>query len=271
MAGRIGFIGAGRMAEALIAGVLAAGLAQRDEIIASDVSEARRDAVSASVGVACTAENKRVFDFAETVFVAVKPQHAPEVLRELHEAVKGKHLIVSIMAGVSTPVLESWVPDGTRVVRVMPNTACLVGASASAVTRGRHATDADEAWVLEIFGAVGHAVAVDESLMDAVTGLSGSGPAYIYTVIEAMADGGVAEGLPRETALALAAQTALGAAKMVIESGEHPAVLRDRVTSPAGTTAEGLAVLEAKAVRDAFAQAVRAAARRSKSLGEGTS
>ncbi len=239
--------------------------------MASDVSAARRDTVAASMGIQCTAENERVFEFADTIFLAVKPQHAPALLGDVAHAVQPGHLLVSIMAGVSTSMLESWVPEATRVVRVMPNTACLVGASASAIARGAHATDDDERWVLEIFGAVGHAVAVDESLMDAVTGLSGSGPAYVYTLIEAMADGGVAEGLPRETALALAAQTALGAAKMVLESGEHPAVLRDRVTSPAGTTAEGLAVLEAKGVRDAFAQAVRAAARRSKSLGEGTS
>ena len=266
----IGFIGAGKMAEALIAGVLRAGLAGADGVIASDVSAARREAVAA-LGVQTVAENARVLAFARAVVLAIKPQQAAAVLDEVRPHVRPDHLIVSIMAGVPTRAIEARLPAGTRVVRVMPNTACLVGAAASGVAAGAHATAEDVRWVLELFGAVGRAEAVDERLLDAVTGLSGSGPAYIFTVIEALADGGVAEGLPRETALALAAQTVMGAGRMVLESGEHPAVLRDRVTSPAGTTAEGLAVLEAHGVRNAFAQAVRAAARRSRALGEGTS
>ena len=271
MGAATGFIGAGKMAEALMAGMLKAGLARADELIASDISAARRDAVRAALGIETTAENARVFEFARTVVLAVKPQHAGSVLDEAREHVRPHHLIVSIMAGVPTAAIEARLPAGTRVVRVMPNTACLVQAAASGVAKGTHATDADLRAVVELFNAVGRAEAVDEKLLDAVTGLSGSGPAYIFTVIEALADGGVAEGLPRETALRLAAQTVMGAGKMVLESGQHPALLREQVTSPAGTTAEGLAVLEAHGVRSAFLQAVRAAARRSKALGEGTS
>lgn len=268
MGQRIGFIGAGKMAEALIAGILRAGIAQPDEVIASDVDAARLEAVGATLGIQTTASNADVVGFATTVFLAVKPQHAREALASVGKMFDARHLVVSIMAGVRAKTLEGWLPDGVRVVRVMPNTACLVGEGASAVAPGTHATAEDQAAVLEILGAVGRAVAVDERLMDAVTGLSGSGPAYVFTVIEALADGGVAEGLPRDTALTLAAQTVLGAGKMVLDSGEHPAVLRDRVTSPAGTTAEGLATLEEWGIRAAFSQAVRAATDRSIQLGE---
>ena len=268
---RIGFIGAGMMAEALISGALRAGLVPADRIIASDVSEARRSEVEGKYGVRVTGENREVAAFADILVLAIKPQHAGEVLDEIGRDLDPQKMVLSIMAGVSTATVESALPAGVPVVRVMPNISCVVGAGAAAIARGRHTTWEHAESAAQILRATGHAVFVDEAMMDAVTGLAGSGPAYVFTVIESLADGGVAEGLPRQVALELAAQTVLGAAKLVLESKEHPAILRDKVTSPAGTTAEGMAALEAGGVRSAFREAVRRAARRSKALGEGTS
>lgn len=269
MAGRIGFIGGGMMAEALIKGVLSAGRAKAEDVIASDVAEERRRHLETLLGIGTTDRNAEVVDFADTVVLAVKPQHAAAVLGEVGGNLRPSQLVISIMAGVTTSWIESRVAPGVPVVRVMPNICCVVGEGASAVAAGSRAGQTHVEVAKELLSSVGRVVAVDERLMDAVTGLSGSGPAFVFTVIEALADGGVAEGLPRATALTLAAQTVLGAAKLVLESGEHPAVLRDRVASPAGTTIEGLGVLEQGAVRGAVASAVRAAARRSKALGEG--
>jgi len=266
---RIGFVGAGMMAEALIAGVIAAEIASPDSVVASDKSRERREHVAGKYGIRTTEENAEVVRASDVVVLAVKPQHAAEALDSVKESLSAGKLLISIMAGVSTRAIEARLSGGVPVIRVMPNIACVVGEAASAVALGKHAGSEHLETALAIFSAVGSAVHVDESLMDAVTGLSGSGPAYVFTVIEALSDGGVAAGLPRAAALKLAAQTVLGAAKMVLEGNEHPAVLRERVTSPAGTTVEGLAVLEEKGVRDAFARAVRAAAARSKSLGEG--
>lgn len=269
MAGRIGFIGGGMMAEALIKGVLSAGRAKAADVIASDVSEERRRHLEGRLGIGTTARNADVIDFAQTVILAVKPQHAAAVLDEVGERLRPAQLVISIMAGVTTGWIESRIAPGVPVVRAMPNICCVVGEGAAAVAAGSHAGPGHLEAACALLSSAGRAVTVEERLMDAVTGLSGSGPAFVFAVIEALADGGVAEGLPRATALTLAAQTVLGAAKLVLESGEHPAVLRDRVASPAGTTIEGLGVLEQGAVRGAFASAVRAAARRSKALGEG--
>lgn len=267
---KIGFLGAGMMAEALIEGVIASGVAAPESVIASDVSSERRTAVKARCGIQATADNAEVVRFADVIVLAVKPQHAPDALRSISSVYTSDKLVISIMAGVSTSAIESHLASGAPVIRVMPNIACVVKAAASAIAKGASATDEHLEVAMRIFSSVGTAVSVEESLMDAVTGLSGSGPAYVFTVIEALSDGGVAAGLPRPVALTLAAQTVLGAAKMVLEGDDHPAVLRERVTSPAGTTVEGLSVLEAKGVRDAFASAVRAAAHRSKILGEGS-
>lgn len=269
MSARIGFIGGGVMAEALIQGILRAGKAQAPEVIASDVSEERRRYLERSLGIRTTDRNAEVAAEASTLFLAVKPQHAREVLDEVGRSLRSSQLLISIMAGVTTAWIEERIAPGVPVVRVMPNIACLVGEGAAAIAAGAHAGASHVELASSLLSGAGRVVAVEERLMDAVTGLSGSGPAFVLAVIEALADGGVAEGLPRATALTLAAQTVLGAAKLVLKSGEHPAVLRDRVTSPAGTTAEGLAVLEQSAVRGAVAAAVRAAARRSKALGEG--
>jgi pyrroline-5-carboxylate reductase len=192
----------------------------------------------------------------------------PAVLAELGSVVQGKHLIISIAAGITLQALAEGLGATVRLVRVMPNTPCLVGASATGYSPGTTATPEDVEVVGKLFGAVGKAFRVSEPLLDAVTGLSGSGPAYVYTLIEAMADGGVRCGLPRDVSLALAAQTVLGAAKMILETGQHPAILKDAVTSPGGTTIAGLQVLERAAFRAAAIDAVEAAAKRAQELGK---
>lgn len=268
MQGRnIGFIGAGQMARALAQGWRHAGLIGADNVIASDLAAEARDLFSQLTGGRAVAENAEVVRAADCVVLAVKPQTVDAVLSELSPLVEKRHLIISIAAGVTLRQLEAGLGGECRLVRVMPNTPCLVGASASGYSLGKTATAEDAAFVQELFSAVGLAVTVPEHLLDAVTGLSGSGPAYIFQVIEAMSDGGVRAGLPRSVAMRLAAQTVLGAARMVLETGEHPAALKDNVTSPAGTTIAGLAVLEARAVRGAFIDAITAASERARQLG----
>jgi pyrroline-5-carboxylate reductase len=265
---RIGFLGAGKMASALAKGIVKAGVARAEDLIASDVVDAARASFAKDVGCKVAAWNAEVADFAEVLIVAVKPDQVAGVLHELSGKIGERHLIISIAAGVTLAKLSAVVHDGARVVRVMPNTPALVGASASAFALGEAATVEDAALTQKIFSAVGVALQVKESLLDAVTGLSGSGPAYAYLMIEALSDGGVAAGLPREVATKLAAQTLLGAARMVLETGTHPGALKDMVTSPGGTTIEGLHELEKGRVRGALMNAVRAAAEKSKKLGQ---
>jgi pyrroline-5-carboxylate reductase len=206
---------------------------------------------------------------ADVIFLAVKPQQMGEVLSRLHGQLGGGKLVVSIAAGVRLAVLAEGLGREVRLVRVMPNTPCLVGKGASAYCLGQRATPQDGELVRQLLSAVGVVYAVEENLMDAVTGLSGSGPALVYVMIDALADGGVRMGLPRPVALGLAAQTLLGAAEMVLATGDHPAVLKDRVASPGGTTMAGLQALEAGAVRAALIAAVEAATRRSVELAAG--
>ena len=266
---RIGFLGAGKMASALAKGIVKAGLARPEDLIGSDVIEAARAAFAKEVGCKITASNVEVAEFANVLVVAVKPDQVEALLRELAGRITEEHLVVSIAAGVTLAKLSGAVQEGMRVVRVMPNTPALVGASASAFAVGGSASSEDGAIVQRIFSAVGVAFQVKESLLDAVTGLSGSGPAYGYAIIEALSDGGVAAGLPRDVATKLAAQTMLGAAKMVLETGQHPGALKDMVTSPGGTTIEGLHELEKGRLRATLINAVRAAAEKSKKLGQG--
>jgi pyrroline-5-carboxylate reductase len=214
-------------------------------------------------------DNLELLRKADVLVLAVKPQAMVAVLEEVAGGIEGRHLLISIAAGVSLARMESRLAEGTRVIRVMPNTPALVGASASAFALGAAATEADGELVSRLFASVGLAYRVREELLDAVTGLSGSGPAYGYQIIEALSDGGVAEGLPREVATRLAAQTLLGAARMVLETGQHPAWLKDQVTSPGGTTLEGLREMEQGGVRAALMNAVRAAAEKSRRLGQG--
>jgi pyrroline-5-carboxylate reductase len=265
---RIGFLGAGKMATALAKGFVKAGLLTADQMIASDPVEAARTDFARTVSAKTTAFNPDVLKFAEVLILAVKPDQAKDLLTEVDAHFSEKHLLISIAAGVSISTLESALREGARVIRVMPNTPALVGASATAFALGKSATAEDGELAQRLFSAVGVAYQVKERLLDAVTGLSGSGPAYVYLIIEALSDGGVATGLPRDIATKLAAQTLLGAAKMVLETGLHPGALKDMVTSPGGTTIEGIHELEKGQVRGALMSAVRAAAEKSKHLGQ---
>lgn len=264
---RIGFIGSGKMASALIEGILRAEIARPSDIVVADKIGAAADSLAKRTGAAVRASNAEVAKFADTLILCVKPGDVPAALREA-EDLAGK-LLISIAAGVPLRRLRESAPGNPRLIRVMPNTPALIGKGAAAFATAVDATQDDVAVAERIFGATGIVVRVKEELLDAVTGLSGSGPAFVYTVIEALADGGVLMGLPREVALRLASQTVLGAAAMVIETGMHPAPLRDQVTSPGGTTIEGVHELEKGAFRATVINAVRAAAAKSKQLGQG--
>jgi pyrroline-5-carboxylate reductase len=265
----MGFLGAGKMATALAKGFVKAGIVSADRIIAGDVSEAACAAFAKEVGAKTAASNPDVVKSAEILILAVKPDQVSGVLAEIRQSFTEKHLLISIAAGVTLAKLEAGLGAGTRLVRVMPNTPALVGASATAFAPGKSALPADADLAQRLFSAVGVAFQVKESLLDAVTGLSGSGPAYVYQFIEALSDGGVASGLPRDIATKLAAQTVLGAAKMVLETGQHPGALKDMVASPGGTTIEGLHELEKGKLRGTVMSAVRAAAEKSRKLGQG--
>lgn len=268
MSKKFGFIGAGNMAEALMKGLIEGQLTTKDELIASEVFAPRREYIKSKLAVDVTEDNKEVAKEAKVIILAVKPNVVATVLEELKPQLTAEHLIISIAAGVKIASIEAHLNEGVRVVRVMPNQPCLVGASASAFALGKYAKEEDKALVQKILEAVGIAYAMDEKQLDAVTGLSGSGPAYIYLVIEALSDGGVMAGLPRDVATALASQTVLGAAKTILETKMHPGQAKDMVTSPAGTTIEGMRILENSAVRGAFIDAVLAATERSKELGK---
>ncbi|NOZ23418.1 MAG: pyrroline-5-carboxylate reductase [Planctomycetes bacterium] len=265
---KIGFIGAGKMGEALMSGIIAARSRKASDIAAYDASDQRLAQVGRALGIAPAKSNKDVVKTSDIVFLAVKPNIVPDVLSEIRSAVTAKHLLVSIAAGVPLAAIEAKLKPKCRVIRVMPNTPCLVGATAAAFALGAGATSDDAKTVASLLEAVGIAFRVEEKLLDAVTGLSGSGPAYIYVAIEALADGGVRMGLPRDTALKLAAQTVLGAAKMVLETGQHPGMLKDAVASPGGTTIAALQVLEDRGFRAALIAAVQAATKRSKELSQ---
>lgn len=255
------------MAAALASGFVKAGLVRSDQLMASDVLESARLAFFQSTEAKASDSNRAVAEFASILVLAVKPAHVSEVLAEIRPIFSEHHLLISIAAGVPIAKLEAALGGGARVVRVMPNTPALVGASASAFAVGNAARPGDAQIVADLFGAVGLALPVKENLLDAVTGLSGSGPAYVYLIIEALSDGGVAAGLPRDIATRLAAQTVLGAAKMLLETGHHPGALKDMVTSPGGTTIEGIHELEKGNVRAALINAVRAASEKSRRLG----
>ncbi len=266
---QIGFLGAGKMATALAKGFIHAGLADAKQIIAGDPIEAARAAFAKEVGAKTTASNKDVAAFAGVLILAVKPDQVSGVLSEIRGHFTPKHLLISIAAGVPLAKLEDGLGAGARLIRVMPNTPALVGASATAFALGKSARPEDGELAQQLFSATGLAFQLKESLLDAVTGLSGSGPAYVYLFIEGLSDGGVAAGLPREVATRLAAQTVLGSAKMVLETGQHPGALKDMVTSPGGTTIEGLHELEKGKMRATLISAVRAATEKSKKLGQG--
>ncbi len=278
---KLGFIGCGKMAAALIKGVLKSGLCKPADITVSDVHAPSAEKLRAETGVTVALSNVEVVGASDVIVLAVKPGDALAAIQSvttqqmessmrrawLGGSGKGGKLLLSIVAGLSIRSLEQAAGDKLRIIRVMPNTPALVLAGASAFALGTQATEEDAAIAQSIFGSVGIALQVKEMLLDAVTGLSGSGPAYGYTIIEALADGGVLMGLPRELALQLAAKTVAGAAEMVLQSGLHPAVLRDQVTSPGGTTIAGIEALESGGLRAALIAAVRAATERATALG----
>ena len=262
-----GFLGAGRMATALAGGMVKAKLIAPRALFAADVVPAAAKAFAKATGGKALKKNPEVMQKAKVIVIAVKPQQVEELLMGLAGDATAKHLFISIAAGVTIAKLETALGGKARVIRVMPNTPALVGEGAAGFARGTRATAADAKLAARMLGAVGMAVEVPERLLNAVTGLSGSGPAYGFQIIEALSDGGVAAGLPREMATALAAQTMLGAAKMVLETGEHPGTLKDMVASPGGTTIEGLHELEAAGVRNGLMNAVRAATDKAAALG----
>lgn len=262
----IAVLGAGQMAEALIGGLLAAEVCRPSQIFAADVSSDRLGLFKQRFGVRTGMDNREAAAWGEVILLAVKPQVISSVLDDVRAAWKGQ-LVVSIAAGVPIARIAAQAPSGARIVRVMPNAPALVRAGMSAIAVGSGVSDEESRFVRRLFDSVGRAVLVDESLMDAVTGLSGSGPAYVCVAIEALADGGVKMGLPRPIAERLAVQTVLGAARMVIETGMHPARLKDNVASPGGTTIAGLHELERGGMRAALIAAVEAATKRSRELG----
>lgn len=254
------------MSSALVKGLLQKGVVRSEQVWLSDALGAAVEGLAKETGAHAMDRNAEVVRESEVVVLCVKPSDLPKVLEEVRSELGGK-LLVSIAAGVSIATLEAIAGPTVKVVRVMPNTPAMVQQGASAYALGTRSGEVEAARVEEIFGAVGVVGRVKESLLDAVTGLSGSGPAYVYLMIEALADGGVLMGLPRDFALQLAAQTVKGAAQMVLDTGFHPAVLRDAVTSPGGTTIAGLEVMEAAGVRSGLMGAVRASAERSRELG----
>jgi len=264
-----GFIGAGLMAEAIASGMLKAGVASPEQLYASDPSEARRAVFSRMLAEGHVfVDNGALVRACDAIVLSVKPNVVPVVARQIAGSLTDRHVVISIAAGVPLALLRD-LTGIDRLVRVMPNAPALVGAGAAAYCADAGATDEDTALVERMLGAVGLCVRVKEEHMDAVTGLSGSGPAYVYQVIEALSDGGVRVGLPRDVATRLAAQSVLGAAKMVLETARHPAELKDQVATPGGTTIAGLHVLERACVRGAFIEAVLAAADRSRAIGQG--
>jgi pyrroline-5-carboxylate reductase len=265
--GTIGFVGTGNMGEALIRGLLKAGVAEPGQIVGSDPRRDHAAELSERYAIRTTHDNVEVARQADILILAIKPQVMERVLEEIGSEIHAHALVISIAAGVPLSAIEARLPQA-RVIRTMPNTPALVGAAATAIAVGGHATDDDLKAAQSIFDSVGMTVTLDEAQMDAVTGLSGSGPAYVFLVIEALSDAGVKVGLSRHHAQALAAQTLLGSAKLLIETNEHPGRLKDMVTSPGGTAIAGLHTIEAGGLRTTLMDAVEAATKRSQELGE---
>jgi pyrroline-5-carboxylate reductase len=264
----IGLLGAGNMAGALIKSLLNAKATTPDRIMASDVREERLEELHRTFGVGVTEDNAKVVAFADLLVLCVKPQVIDKILPVLHDHLRPESLLVSIVAGVRLAALEARLAPGARLIRAMPNTPAMVLAGATAIAAGSNASAEDVLLAKQLFNTVGKTVVLEETLLDAVTGLSGSGPAYVMLMIEALADGGVKVGLHRETALLLAAQTVYGSAKLLIESGEHPGRLKDMVTSPGGTAIAGLHTLESGGLRRTLMDAVENATIRAGELGE---
>ena len=268
---KIGIIGAGKIGSAILRGIIRTGLVGKEQAIASAPRDEVRQALAKETGVKVTSDNGEVCDFANIVILTVKPQGVKPILESVAKRLGKNKLLVSVAAGVPTSRIESCLEKGARVVRVMTNTPCVIGAAASAYCPGSHATQEELVKVEMILKSVGIALPLEERHLDAVTGLSGSGPAFVFLFIESLADGGVQVGLSRDAALKLALQTVYGSARMALESGKHLGQLRDEVTSPGGTTIAGLYALEKGRMRGTIMEAVSQATYRSQALGKETS
>lgn len=264
----IAFVGAGNMAEALIKGLIGSGKVDPPDVVASGRRFEKVSRLAQRYGIRAAQDNNACIAEASIVVLSVKPQVMAGVLAGIAAHLPEQALVISVAAGITTAMIEGYLREGVHVIRAMPNTAAMVGRSATAIAAGSHASSQDLEVAREIFDAVGRTVVVDEVHLDAVTGLSGSGPAYIFMIIEALADAGVKVGLSREIALELAAQTLMGSAHMLLETGEHPGRLKDQVTSPGGTAIAGLHTLEAGGLRTTLINAVEAATRRARELGD---
>jgi len=263
---KLAIIGGGKMGSIIAQGIISRKIIASRYITVTDVDAARLEHLRSELKLQVSGDNKKAIKNADVIILAVKPQSMPHTLKEIAPVINKTKVIISIAAGITAGFIEDHLMKGVRVVRVMPNTPALVGAGAAAVSKGKFATAADVKLTCTIFNAVGITVVVEEKLMDAVTGLSGSGPAYCFLMIEALADAGVQMGLPRDLALQLSAQTMYGSAHLCLQSDKHPAQLRDMVTSPGGTTVAGLKVLEEGKLRAILMSAVEAATKRSKEL-----
>jgi pyrroline-5-carboxylate reductase len=263
---KLGIIGAGKVGEALAVGIAQRGLLDSRSILLSDPSVPHRSELQARTGFRVVADNREVARVSDTIILCVKPKDVEEVVAEVSPDLGPDKLLISVAAGVSLELLEDAVPAGSQVIRTMPNMAVAIGEGMTVLSPGAHVQSESLAWAMELFRSVGRALVLEEQYMDAVTGLSGSGPAYVYMIIESLADGGLKLGLPRDVAFELAAQTVLGAARNVLVTGEHPAKLRDQVTTPAGTTIEGVLELEAGGLRLTLINAVVKAAERAAQL-----
>ena len=266
---RVGFLGAGNIGDAIIKGMIQSGLVPADAVSASDVRADRLDQLAQQYGIRKAESNAALVRESDVIVFAVKPQIMAGVVGEIAPVVDERKLLISVAAGVATATLRAHLARPARLIRVMPNTPALVLEGVTAIARAQGLQPGDLETAQELFGAVGRVVVLDEEAMDAVTGLSGSGPAYIAIVIESLADGGVKMGLDRVTAMTLAAQTVLGSARLVLETGLHPGQLKDMVASPGGTTIAGIAALEEGGIRRTFINAVERATQRSRELGQG--
>ncbi len=262
---KLGFIGAGNMAQAMIGGILAKGIVKKDEIIASAATQKTIDKVSEEFGVNVTLDNTEVAK-ADIVFLAVKPVYYQEVIDEIKSVVNENQIIISVAAGKSVEWVENAFGGEKKIVRIMPNTPALVGEAVTAICPNKNVSDEEKKVVSELLSSFGIAQFINENIMDAVIAVSGSSPAYVFMFIEAMADAAVAEGMPRTQAYQFAAQSVLGSAKMVLETGKHPGELKDMVCSPAGTTIEAVKVLEEKGFRSSVIEAMSACADKSRNM-----
>ena len=263
---KIGFIGTGNMGSAMMGGIISAGMVSAEDVMASDIFQSALDRVAEDFGVKTSTDNRDVVDFADIIFLAVKPQFLPKVVDGIKDKDYSDKLVVSIAAGQSLERLTEMFGKELKLIRVMPNTPALVGEGMSALSPNALVSEEEAEDVLKLFESFGQAEIVPERLQDAVVGISGSSPAYVYMFIEALADGAVAEGMPRAQAYKFAAQAVLGSAKMVLETGEHPGVLKDAVCSPGGTTIEAVATLEALGFRNAVIEAERVCIDKSREL-----